>query len=173
MPGWIRALVAGGSIALLQGCSTSASTSLNPNAPAARCSVTATAQPASVGAPGGSGAVIVSTNRECAWEASSESGWLSLGQSRTGQGDGTVTWAAAANPGVNERRGAIVVNGTRIDRQAPADCAFAIDRRRRPRTPPVAATTLWHGQGGCVWSARSDRPGLDLRGAALAVGRSR
>jgi hypothetical protein len=84
--------------------------------------------------------------------------WLSLGQSRTGQGDGTVSWAATANPIVNERRGAIAVNGTRVEIvQAAATCAFAIDR---PSTAVGAAGGRHDvgvtAQAGCAWSARSD-----------------
>jgi hypothetical protein len=101
---------------------------------------------------------VVSTDRECAWEASSDADWLSLGQGRTGQGDGTVTWAAAANSIVSARRGAIVVNGTRVEiSQAAAACAFAIDRPRASLDAPGGRLeVVVTAQAGCTWSARSD-----------------
>jgi hypothetical protein len=147
-------------LAVLTGaCGTSSSTSVNPNSPtASRCSVTATAQPASVGAPGGSGSIVVTTNRECAWEAASEAGWLSLGATKSGQGDGSVGFSAAANEVVSERRGAIVVNGARVEiSQAAAACAYNLDR---DRTGPSAAggrvDVAVSAQGGCAWTAVSN-----------------
>lgn len=165
MPGWVRGLVAGVAITLGQACSTSSSTSVNPNAPSgSRCGVAATAQPASVGPGGGAGSIAVSTNRECAWEAASQSDWLSLGPSRTGQGEGSVSWAAAPNPTVSQRRGVIVVNDTPIAiDQAAAACAFAIDR---PRTSVDAAggrhEVTVTAQAGCAWAARSDAPWIAI-----------
>jgi len=105
---------------LASACGTSSSTSVN--APSSRCAVTATAQPPAVGAPGGSGSIVVSTDRECAWEARSESDWLIIADS-SGRGDGAVRYTAAGNPVVSERRGAIVVNGVRVEiGQAAATC---------------------------------------------------
>jgi hypothetical protein len=171
-PIWIRALVAGGALALLPACTTSSSTSLAPTAPTDRCGVSATAQPSTVAASGGSGAVTVSTSRECAWEASSQNDWLSLGQSRTGQGDGTVSWVAAANPIVTERRGAIVVNGTRVEiGQAAATCVFALDR---PTTAVEAAggrqDIVLTAQPGCTWSARSEESWISIVSGGTGTG---
>jgi hypothetical protein len=170
----IRALLPVAAIAVFSGaCGTSSSTSVNPNAPSAsRCSVSATAQPASVGAPGGSGAIVVSTNRECAWEAASENDWLSLGSTRSGQGDGSVTFAAAANPIVNERRGAIVVNGTRVEiGQAAAACAFGIDRPSRSVDAAGGShAVVVTAQAGCAWSARSDVPWIAVTSGANGSG---
>jgi hypothetical protein len=170
----VRALPLAASALVLSACgSTSSSTSINPNAPTgSRCSVTATAQPAAVGAPGGAGSIVVSANRECAWEATSESEWLTLGSSRTGQGDGTVPFAAGVNALVADRRGAIVVNGTRVEiGQAAAACAFALDRSGRA----VEAAGGRHdvgvsAQGGCSWTARSNTPWITVVSGASGVG---
>src|SRR5690349_10193765 len=121
-----RAVLGLGAFAVFaSGCGTSTSTSVN--APSSRCGVSAVAQPSALGAPGGSGAIVVTTNRECAWEARSEADWLSL-STTTGQGDGSVTFSAAANPIVADRRGNVVVNGARVEiRQDAAACLFALD----------------------------------------------
>ena len=112
-------------------CGTDSTTSVNaPSGP--RCSVTATAEPAAVGAPGGSGAIVVTTNRECAWEARSEADWLSIGQAATGQGDGRVPFAAAGNALVSERRGVIVVNDRRVEiTQGRGAVRLRLDRLER------------------------------------------
>ena len=130
MGNWIRrAAVVAALATLTAACGRESSTSVT--APTARCGVNASAQPASVGAPGGTGAIVVATNRECAWEARSEADWLSLATT-TGQGDGSVGFAATANPQVVERRGAVLVNGVRVEiTQGPAPCVYALDRPER------------------------------------------
>src|SRR5688500_9317173 len=100
---WKHLLQATTFAVLASACGTTSSTSVN--APSSRCAVTATAQPSSVGAPGGSGSIIVSTDRECAWEARSEADWLAISDA-SGRGDGTMRYTAAGNPVVAERRGA-------------------------------------------------------------------
>src|SRR5687767_318739 len=141
------------------------STSTNVNAPSARCGVNASAQPATVGAPGGSGAIVIATNRECAWEARSEADWLSL-SSTTGQGEGSLTFAAAANAQVSERRGVVLINGARVEiTQGAAACLFSLDR-------PSGAIDSDGGrldvrvtaQPGCGWTAVSQVPWITIVG---------
>ena len=155
--------------ALASACGTSSSTSVN--APSARCAVTATAQPAAVGAPGGSGSIIVRTDRECAWEARSESDWLALSDS-SGRGDGSMQYTAAGNPVVSERRGAVVINGLRVEiGQAAAACAFNLDRSQQsvPATGGRIDVTL-SAQAGCAWAARSDAPWIVIAAGAAGQG---
>jgi hypothetical protein len=151
------------------GCGTSSSTSVN--APSSRCTVSATAQPAAVGAPGGSGSIIITTDRECAWEARSEADWLSVADA-TGRGDGSLRYTASGNPIVSERRGAVVVNGLRVEiGQAAAACAFALDRSEQA----VGAAGGRHdvavsAQAGCAWTARSDVPWITIAAGAAGQG---
>jgi hypothetical protein len=157
-------------LAFLTGaCGRESSTSVT--APSSRCGVNASAQPANVSAPGGGGAIVVATNRECAWEARSEVDWLSL-SGATGQGDGRVTFAAAANPQVVERRGTVVVNGVRVEiTQGPAPCVFTLDRLERA----VEASGGRHdvavaSQNGCAWTAVSQVPWITMVAGATGQG---
>jgi hypothetical protein len=155
--------------ALASACGTSSSTSVN--APSARCAVTATAQPAAVGAPGGSGSIIVRTDRECAWEARSESDWLAISDS-SGRGDGSMQYTAAGNPVVSERRGAVVINGLRVEiGQAAAACAFNLDRSQQsvPAGGGRVDITV-SAQAGCAWTARSDAPWVVIASGAAGQG---
>jgi hypothetical protein len=150
-------------------CGTNSSTSVN--APSSRCTVAATAQPAAVGAPGGSGSIIVTTDRECAWEARSEADWLLLSDT-SGRGDGSLRFTASGNPVVSERRAAVVVNGLRVEiGQAAAVCAFALDRSGQ--TVGAAGgryDVAVAAQGGCAWSARSDVPWITIAAGAAGQG---
>ncbi len=167
---WIRRATALAIVTALSGaCGRESSTSVT--APTNRCGVNASAQPASVAAPGGAGAIVVATNRECAWEARSESEWLSL-STTSGQGDGTVNFAAAANPQVVERRGTVVVNAVRVEiTQGPAPCVFALDRLERS----VGANGGRHdvsvsAQSGCTWTAVSHAPWMSVVAGATGQG---
>ena len=181
---WNRLLQVTTLAVLVSACGTSSSTSVN--APSARCAVTATAQPAAVGAPGGSrGRCIVRTDRECAWEARSEfRDWLAISDS-SGRGDGSMRYTAAGNPVVSERRGAVVVNGLRVEiGQAAAACAFGLDRAQQ--SVPVTGGRIdvsVSAQAGCASDGphrrsldlhhlRRGRPGLRVR-VALGVGKPR
>jgi len=174
MGNWIRGLLPLVTLAVVtSACGTSSSTSVNPNSPTgSRCGVTATAQPASVGAPGGSGSVVVSTNRECAWEATSEAGWLSLGETKNGQGDGSVTFAAAANEIVSERRGAIIVNGARVEiSQAAAACVYRLDRDESDASAGGGRLDVAvSAQAGCAWTAVSRDDWLVVAAGATGQG---
>ena len=154
---------------LASGCGTTSSTSVN--APSARCAVTATAQPAAVGAPGGTGAIAISADRECAWDARSESDWLSI-SAASGRGDGSLRYTATGNPVVAERRGVVVVNGARVEiGQAAATCQYAISRTRD--TVPATGGRLDVGvsaQAGCDWTARSEAPWISIVGGEAGRG---
>ena len=164
-----RAAVVAALAAVTGGCGRESSTSVT--APTARCGVNASAQPASVGAPGGTGAIVVATNRECAWEARSEAEWLSL-TATTGQGDGSVGFAATANSQVVERRGAVVVNGVRVDiTQAPAPCVYALDRLERSIDANGGRLDVAvSAQAGCAWTAVSNAAWLSIATGATGQG---
>ena len=104
------------------------SSSTSVNAPSSRCAVTATAQPAAVGAPGGSGSIVVTTDRECAWEARSEADWLVLSDA------------------VRPRRRVAALHGgrqpgrQRAARRASSSTGCGSRSARRPRPAPSAST---------------------------------
>ena len=154
---------------LTSACGTSSSTSVN--APSSRCAVTATAQPSAVGAPGGSGSIVVRTDRECAWEARSESDWLVISDS-SGRGDGSMRYTAAGNPVVSERRAAVVVNGVRVEiGQAAAPCAFNLDRAQQSSGAAGGRVDVSvSAQPGCAWTARSDAPWISVASGAAGQG---
>jgi hypothetical protein len=154
---------------LASGCGTTSSTSVN--APSARCAVNATAQPSAVGAPGGTGSITITTDRECAWEAHSEADWLAL-SAASGRGDGTLRYTASGNPAVAERRGAVVVNGSRVEiGQAAAVCEFGLARGRD--TSAAAGGSLdgaVAARAGCQWTAQATAPWVTIAGGSSGRG---
>lgn len=128
-----------------------------------KCAVGASVETTSFGAGGGSGAVRVTTNRECRWTASTSGAWIQLNGGKEGQGDAQIPFSVSANPDPAERRGAILVADKQIAiAQEPAACRFTVS--------PLAATVPAAGErraievqangAQCAWTARSDRDWL-------------
>jgi hypothetical protein len=155
------------------GCGSSAST-VTATAPSSisRCSVTVNAE-GQVPAQGGTSRLTVSAARECAWNASVESQWLSIKSGATGQGDGAVEVSAVANPDPQVRRGTAVVNEQRVDvMQAAGDCTYSLSEPSSSFGQPggsghfdVRASSQL-----CAWTATSDSPWIVVRSGASAKG---
>lgn len=60
---------------------------------------------------GGSGAITVSTEERCAWQAVSNVGWITVTSGNAGIGNGIVTYSVAANTSGSSRAGTIAVAG--------------------------------------------------------------
>src|SRR5215218_2894143 len=91
--GWILLAVC----PVLQGCGSSTSTATSPST-ISRCALTIQGIDGQIPAQGGSGSVTIAAARDCTWTASAEGQWLSLRSTNNGQGDGSIEFAASANP---------------------------------------------------------------------------
>src|SRR5215203_2441319 len=151
--------------------SSSVTTSTSPTA-LTRCSVTATGTYA-VPAQGGGGAVAVSAARECSWSVSLDCQWLSIKTGSTGQGEGSVEYAAVANPDPVTRKGALLLNEQRFEvTQAAGECVVSLAE--------ISATFAQTGGSGhldvrassamCTWTAASETPWIVLRGETSGKG---
>ena len=79
----------------------------------------------SVGASGGNGRVTIAASRECTWSVTSNVPWITPTPVTTGQGDGSIDYVVAANPGTESRRGAVVVGGQALELvQEGVSCRF-------------------------------------------------
>jgi hypothetical protein len=159
---------------LAAGCGSSASTATAPTS-LTRCGVTLNGGN-TLPAAGGTGTVTVSAARECSWSASAEGPWLSIRSGSTGQGEGTVQFAAAVNPDPVTRRGAIVLNDQRFEvTQAAGECVISL----------ASQSASFESAGGnghvdvqsssalCTWAAQPEANWIALRSAAEGKGSSR
>jgi trimeric autotransporter adhesin len=151
----VRAAVAVACLAASAACSSSSTTVTSPSS--VRCPVNLSLTPASVDAAGGSGQVTISVNRECTWEARSESDWITLGAPTSGQGEATLRYTAAANALVTTRRGAVVVNDQRAEiAQSAAACRFDLSAPGGSTAAEGGSLTVSvNAQTTCVWTAVS------------------
>jgi len=152
-------------VVLATGCGSSQTAVTAPDTVPIRCALTVATPNGEVPAQGGEGTVSVSASRDCTWSAGTEGGWLSIMGARSGQGDGTISFRAAANADPATRRGAVVLNDTRLEIvQAAAACEISL-----------AESAAVFGQAGgtgqidvlassamCGWTSTTDQPWVVL-----------
>lgn len=72
------------------GCGSKSSVSVTAPSADVRCAVTTSGAGSMIAATGGSGALAITTSRECSWSAKSSVDWIALGSSASGQGNGKI-----------------------------------------------------------------------------------
>ena len=124
------------------------------------CTYTLSAVALSFGATGGSGSISVTTAVGCAWTATSDRAWMSIVNSATGTGNGTVEISVAANASIGERTGTLTIAGQPV---AVHVAGLAVERCTFDISPANATFDHDSGTGGftistpegCEWSAQS------------------
>lgn len=138
----------------------------------AKCQVSLSAPQAALDPAGGSAAVTVATQAECAWTAAADVGWITGLSPASGQGAGEVRFQVAANPTPSIRQGRITLNGVAAQvSQAGVPCRVDIS----PQSQSMAASG---GSGAvnvaapqsCAWSATSTEPWLTISSGANGTG---
>ena len=137
------------------GCETSSTLTVGPNP--VKCQVSLAAPSSMVDAGGGTGTLAVTTQPECAWEATTTVSWISGLSPASGQGTVNLEFRVAPNEGASSREGAIVVNGDQVRVAQRAPCRFDL----RPASQSVGAGG---GAGSvnvavlseCTWTATTD-----------------
>jgi Domain of unknown function (DUF5666)/Viral BACON domain len=121
-----------------------------------KCGTALSGMPGSFAASGARLNVMVSTPRECAWEATTDAGWLQVSPSR-GQGEAPLTVIVSENTVAASRSGAVVVNDTRVNvTQQAAPCRFRLNRSSVQVPPQGGSITVSvTATAGCAWTASS------------------
>ena len=154
------------------GCGSSATTTTAPS-PLVSCSLTLDTGNQTLPATGGNGSIGVSTTRECTWTVNVEGTWLSVRSGQRGQGDGTVEFAASANPDPVQRRGALVLNAQRAEiTQAAALCDMSLAQSAGSFTPDGGSgrVDIRASSSLCTWTASSDASWIQIRSATEGRG---
>ena len=157
-------LSSGIALLMFAGCGSSSSTATAPT-PASRCAVQTQAATSAFPVAGGSAALTISTNRECAWSVRSDASWLTTSGAASGQGDGVVTFTVASNADPAERTAALTVNEHRVPiSQAGRPCDFrlsttheVVDAAGGERTLQITASSAQ-----CGWTAATEHPWISI-----------
>jgi len=97
---------------------------------AVRCQISVTAPPQTLPHDSASVPLAVTTTRDCTWTASTDASWVQINPT-SGQGNGAVTAAVAANTQTRSRTGTIAINDTTVSiSQAGVPCRFELSSER-------------------------------------------
>ena len=151
------------------GCSSSVAESLA--APTtARCALTLSGAPPVVESTGASGTLTLAINRECAWTAKPDVGWIAVSPA-SGQGEAQISYSIASNPEPDERRGTIVVNDTRVELTQRPACVFTLTPAQvETSASRQRLTVTLSGPAGCPWSAVSRVGWIEIDSGASGSG---
>ena len=126
----------------------------------------------SIGSGSGSGFLVgVTTAAGCAWTASTTDSWITLAIPVSGNGNGTVSFSAAANTGP-ARTGTISVNGQTHTVNQSGSCALSINPSSQSApsgggaATPIAVTTA----AGCAWTATTTDSWITISNPASGSG---
>lgn len=142
------------------------SSSQTVTAPAqVRCAINAQVENATFPPDGGTGALRVTTARECTWSAQSDASWLVLTSGATGQGDGLVEFRVASNEAPAAREAGITINNSRQQiSQQGRPCEFRLSSDHLivtaeggDRTIEVRANSQQ-----CTWTAAANAPWITI-----------
>ena len=156
------------------GTLTIASQTFTVSQAAAACTITLNPASQPMAGGGGSGSTGVTAPTGCAWTSVNNAvSWLTITGGATGNGNGTVTYTAFANPTALPRSGTLTIGGqTFTVNQAGASCTFTIT----PTAQTVLATGGTGSAGvtaiaGCAWTAVSNNtPWLTITAGASGNG---
>ena len=160
------------SVALVVGCSDTASISPSNAPSASRCQTALTGLPELIPSSGGRLNASVTTTRECPWSATTEASWIQL-LPNSGQGEGVLTVTVAENAIATRRSSAILINDTRITvAQDAAPCRFALNAGSAAVVPNGGTLTVGvSAVAGCGWTAASETSWvLVVRGSGTGDG---
>ena len=156
----------------LASCGSSAKTFTTPTA-LTKCGVAFDPSASTIPAAGGTGSVTVNTERECQWTATSDATWLSIKAGSSGQGPGTVQFAATPNVDPVARTGSLVVNDGRVQvTQTAGECNFQLGQPSAsfPQSGGSGSVDVRASSPLCQWTARSDADWLTLASSASGKG---
>jgi hypothetical protein len=161
----VHALAVASAFAVLAASVACQSSSTNVVGPGGeKCAMSLPTNLPSIGPEGGTGTLQINVAAECVWSVSSGAEWIAITSNSSGQGSGTVGFAAASNPVASARRGAVIVSDRRVElMQAAAVCNFSL-------SPATASVDANGDEGvvnvavldGCQWSARTETPWLTI-----------
>jgi hypothetical protein len=124
-----------------------------------------------VAATGGAGSVGVTAAAGCAWTASSNRTWITFPNGTTGSGNGSLSYAVAANIG-SERTGTITVGGKTLTITQGSGCTYSLNLSGRVIAPAggTGSVTVTPSSGNCAWTATSDAAWITITAGASGTG---
>jgi Putative binding domain, N-terminal/Viral BACON domain len=130
-----------------------------------------------VAASGGTGSINIATTNDCSWTAASDSSWIVVTSSASGNGNGAIAFTVASNQG-DTRSGSIAIGNQRstitqagASAPAPACNASISPTSQNVAAPGGAGTPITvSAAGGCQWTATSGAAWITINSGATGTG---
>jgi hypothetical protein len=114
--------------------------------------------------------VSVAAAAGCPWTASSNDAWLSVTGPSSGNGNGSVSYSAAANPG-GARTGTLTIAGRTFTVNQAGGCTFSVNPETLSQAAGGGAASVAVSAGAeCAWSASSGTPWVTIVTGANGTG---
>ncbi|MFL6210213.1 MAG: reprolysin-like metallopeptidase [Pyrinomonadaceae bacterium] len=128
------------------------------------CSYTIAPTSQSFNANAGTGSVNVTTTSNCGWGAVSNADWLTVTAGAPGTGNGTVSFAVAANSTGLDRTGTINIAGQVFTVTQTANCTYTVSPNGPTAFPAGGGSSslIMTTGAGCHWTASSFVPWLTI-----------
>ena len=134
------------------------------------CAHTISASGQDVPAGAGTGTVQVSTGQGCAWNATSQAGWITITSGATGSGSGSVGFSAAPNDGPM-RTGTLSIAGHTFTVTQASGCTYSIDPASAAKASGGGVVDVRVTSGaGCRWNATSSAGWISIQSGATGSG---
>jgi hypothetical protein len=152
----------------------SQSVTINQAGPPPPCTYAINPTEAAVAAEGGTTTVAVGTQASCAWSAVSNAGWITVSTNPTGNGNGSVDLAVAANSVTTPRSGTVTIAGhtfTVTQAAPPTACTYEVMPAHQAVSNAGGDFTVQiTTQPGCGWTATPDATWVEIVGSATGAG---
>ena len=136
------------------------------------CTYSLSSGSASFDSGGGSGSIDLTSPTGCSWTASSSESWITISAGANGSGDGSVSFAVAANNTIQSRAGVVTAGGQVLTiTQGGIDCTYSLSLQSASfdfggGSSSVSVTS----PDGCEWSASSNDSWITITAGAGGSG---
>ncbi len=122
------------------------------------CTYSLSSGSASFDSGGGSGSIDLTSPTGCGWTASSSESWITISSGANGSGDGSVSFAVAANSTIQSRAGVVTVGGQLLTiTQGGIDCTYSLSLQSASFDSGGGSSSVSvTSPDGCEWSASSN-----------------
>ena len=125
------------------------------------------------GSSGGTGNVTVTADAGCPWNAVSNVGWVTITSGASGSGNGTVTFAVAANPSASPRQTTLTIanQSFSLSQDGLAACSFTVSPASRLVSSSASSAQISVSTAAsCSWTASSNDNWLSITSGVTGTG---
>src|SRR5947207_4601479 len=135
------------------------------------CAFTLEPATQTIAAAGGSGSIAVTVGSGCTWSATTSAPWITITAGSNLQGNGTVSFVAAANSGAARSATIQVGTSTATINQPAVSCSYTLAPASQSLGAEGGSGTITVTTGsGCAWTATKDASWISITSGGSGTG---